>query len=107
MSSTNTMLWSLSYKTYETISILSLGSLVIWGVSGIAVFLGISKSGGPSLHSQDPDTFDLLDSQTWSGLTWLLLISLAFMSSILLLAWSCWGKQLASGGRGNNYSLHL
>ena len=46
------MLWSLTYNTYETISICSLGSLVICGVAGIAVFLGISQSGGWRLHAQ-------------------------------------------------------
>ena len=90
------MLWSLSYQTYETISILSLGSLVITGVGGTAVFLGISQSGGVSVHRQDEDKFYLLDTDTWSGLTWLSLLSLAFISSSLLLAWSCWGKQLAT-----------
>ena len=90
------MLWSLSYQTYETISILSLGSLVITGVGGTAVFLGISKSGGVSVHRQDEDKFYLLDTDTWSGLTWLSLLSLAFISSSVLLAWSCWGKQLAT-----------
>ena len=90
------MLWSLSYQTYETISILSLGSLVITGVGGTAVFLGISQSGGVSVHRQDEDKFYLMDSDTWSGLTWLSLLSLAFISSSLLLAWSCWGKQLAT-----------
>ena len=90
------MLWSLSYQTYETISILSLGSLVITGVGGTAVFLGISQSGGVSVHRQDEDKFYLLDTDTWSGLTWLSLISLAFISSSVLLAWSCWGKQLAT-----------
>ena len=90
------MLWSLSYQTYETISILSLGSLVITGVGGTAVFLGISQSGGVSVHRQDEDKFYLLDTDTWSGLTWLSLLSLAFISSSVLLAWSCWGKQLAT-----------
>ena len=90
------MLWSLSYNTYDTISILSLGSLVITGVGGTAVFLGISQSGGVSVHRQDEDKFYLLDTDTWSGLTWLSLLSLAFISSSVLLAWSCWGKQLAT-----------
>ena len=80
------MLWSLSHKTYETISILSLGSLVITGVGGTAVFLGISQSGGVSVHRQDEDRFYLMDTDTWSGLTWLSLLSLAFISSSVLLA---------------------
>ena len=90
------MLWSLSYKTYETISILSLGSLVITGVGGTAVFLGVSQSGGVSVHRQNEERFYLLDTDTWSGLTWLSLLSLAFISSSVLLAWSCWGKHLAT-----------
>ena len=99
------MLWSLSYKTYETISICSLGSLVICGVGGTAIFLGISQSGGVTVHRQDHDTFHLLDTETWSGLTWLLLTSLAFISSSVLLAWSGWGKQLATPARDNNYRV--
>ena len=101
------MLWSLTYNTYETISICSLGSLVICGVAGIAVFLGISQSGGPSTHRQDFETFSLLESETWSGLTWLSLLSLGFLSSSLLLAWSCWGKELTSGGVGSNYTVQM
>ena len=99
------MLWSLSYQTYETISMCSLGSLVISGVGGTAVLLGISQSGGLSGHRQDMDSLQLLDTDTWSGLTWLLMISLTFITSSLLLAWSCWGKELASGGLGNDYKV--
>ena len=101
------MLMSLTYNTYETISICSLGSLVICGVGGTAVFLGVSQSGGASVHRQDLDTFNLLDTHTWSGLTWLLIISLGFITSTILLAWSCWGKQLASGGPGSNYTVQM
>ena len=101
------MLLSLTYKTYETISICSLGVLVICGVGGTAVFLGISQSGGPSTHRQDFDTFNLLETETWSGLTWLSIITIGFVSSSVLLAWSCWAKQLASGGLGSNYTLQM
>ena len=101
------MLWSLTYNTYETISICSLGSLVICGVAGSAVFLGISQSGGPSQHRQDLETFNLLETETWSGLTWLSIITTGFLTSSLLLAWSCWAKQLASGGVGSNYSVQM
>ena len=101
------MLWSLTYNTYETISICSLGSLVICGVGGSAVFLGISQSGGATTHSQDFDTFNLLETSTWSGLTWLTIIAIGFVTSTVLLAWSCWGKQLASGGVGSNYTVQM
>ena len=99
------MLWSLTYNTYETISICSLGSLVICGVGGSAVFLGISQSGGATTHSQDFDTFNLLETSTWSGLTWLTIIAIGFLTSTVLLAWSCWGKQLATPAGENNYRV--
>ena len=46
------MLWSLSYHTYDSITVCSLGTLVISGVAGAAIFLGISQSGGWRLHAQ-------------------------------------------------------
>ena len=46
------MIWSLSYNTYDNITVCSLGSLVICGVAGSAIFLGISQSGGWRYHTQ-------------------------------------------------------
>ena len=45
-------MWSLSYQTYDNISVCSLGTLVISGVAGAAIFMGISQSGGISYHKQ-------------------------------------------------------
>ena len=44
---------------------------------------------------------DLLDS--WSGVTWLTMASLGFLVSLVLLAWSCWGKAAA---RPRLYTVH-
>ena len=82
-----------SYQTYDNISMCSLGTLVICGVGGAAIWLGISQSGGLSVHRQDQEIFDILDTESWSGLTWLTAASIGFLSSAVLLAWSCWGKQ--------------
>ena len=54
------MFWSLSYDTYDTITVCSLGSLVIFAVAGSAIFMGISQGGGWKYHKQ----VTLID--TWS-----------------------------------------
>ena len=46
------MLWSLSYNTYDTITVCSLGSLVICSVAGAAIFMGIAQGGGWKYHKQ-------------------------------------------------------
>ena len=118
------MIWSLSYNTYDNITVCSLGSLVICGVAGSAIFLGISQSGGWRYHTQvnilylngksnqivncnfgvlnkyfvqDQDNFDILDTDSWSGLTWLTMSMMGTMVSAALLVWSCAGKHGLSG----------
>ena len=46
------MFWSLSHQTYDNITVCSLGSLVICGVAGVAIFLGISQSWSLWSHVQ-------------------------------------------------------
>ena len=87
-----------SYRTYDSISMCSLGSLVICGVGGAALWLGIAQSGGLSVHRQDQEVFDIFDTESWSGLTWLTAASLGFLLSAVVLAWSCWGKQMTEPG---------
>lgn len=80
--SPNTMF---SYKFYDNLSIVSLGSLVICGVGGAAVWLGVAASGGIAAHAGD----------SWdqeNGLTWLTLSSCGTLVSLILLFWSCAGK---------------
>jgi len=78
-------LCSLSHSTYETISIISLGSLVICGVAGVALGLGIAKSGGLSAHTT------IKESGEPGGAGYLSIASLGFLVSGITLAWSCAG----------------
>merc|ERR1712107_702214 len=78
-------LCSLSHSTYETISIISLGSLVICGVAGVALGLGIAKLGGLSAHTT------IKESGEPGGAGYLSIASLGFLVSGITLAWSCAG----------------
>lgn len=55
---------------------------------------------------QDQDTFSLLDTDTWSGLTWLTAAGAGTLASTLLLVWSCVGKQI-SGGPQQKYRVKM
>ena len=55
---------------------------------------------------QDQDTFSLLDTDTWSGLTWLTAAGAGTLASTLLLVWSCVGKQI-SGGPQRKYRVKM
>ena len=55
---------------------------------------------------QDQDTFSLLDTDTWSGLTWLTAAGAGTLASTLLLVWSCVGKQI-SGGPQHKYRVKM
>ena len=56
---------------------------------------------------QDQDTFSLLDTDTWSGLTWLTAAGAGTLASTLLLVWSCVGKQISSGGPQQKYRVKM
>ena len=95
-----------SYKTYDSISMCSLGSLVICGVGGAAIWLGIAQSGGLSVHRQNEEMFDIFDTDSWSGLTWLSAASIGFLGSAVMLAWSCYGKQV-TGEKSSRAELYM
>lgn len=63
----------------------ALGTFVFCGVSGAAIFMGVSAAGGISALE------DRWDQE--SGLTWLTVTSVGTVVSFILLVWSCMGKQ--------------
>ena len=56
---------------------------------------------------QDEESFDLLDTDSWSGLTWLTMSMMGTMLSAILLVWSCAGKQGVSGGPSTKYRVKM
>jgi len=70
-----------SYRFYDILSVLSLGSLVISFVMGVSMAMGVAQSGG-----------------AWGGLDptiagWLSAAGLGSVVSFVALVFSCWGKQ--------------
>ncbi len=80
------LLKSLPRRFYDNLSVVSLGSLVVCGVGGAALWMGVAASGG-LVGGAAP-----LGSPE-SGLSWLALTSGGTLVSLGLLAWSCAGKE--------------
>ena len=75
----------LLHRFYDNLSVLSLGSLVVCGVGGAALWMGVAASGGlASLWSPESGG---------GGLSWVALTSGGTLVSLILLAWSCAGLQ--------------
>ena len=59
------------------------------------------------LMFQEDDTFNMFDTDSWSGLTWLTMMMMGVAVSGVMLAWSCVGKTITEGGAERKYRVKM